>query len=44
MAGSSAACILSSNPPDFSAEVLKLAVAVIEDQRPAEKTVLYRAP
>ena len=39
-----AKCMLGPNPPYLSAEAIKLAVSLIEGQKPAEKTVLYKAP
>ncbi len=39
-----AKCVLGPNPPYLSAEAIKLAVAVIEGRKPADKTVLYKTP
>jgi ribose transport system substrate-binding protein len=39
-----AKCILGANPPYLSAEALKLAVAILDGQKPADKTVLYKSP
>ena len=39
-----AKCVLGPNPPYLSAEAIKLAIAVIEGAKPADKTVLYETP
>jgi ribose transport system substrate-binding protein len=39
-----AKCILGANPPYLSAEAIKLAVAILDGQVPANKTVLYKSP
>jgi ribose transport system substrate-binding protein len=39
-----AKCILGANPPYLSAEALRLAVAVLDGQKPASQNVLVRTP
>jgi len=41
---SGAKCILGANPPYLSAEAVKLAVAILDGQKPAERTVLFKSP
>lgn len=39
-----AKCWLGSNPPSLSAEAIKLAVDVLDGNKPADKTVLFNSP
>jgi ribose transport system substrate-binding protein len=39
-----AKCILGANPPYLSAEAIKLAVAILDGAKPADKHVLFNSP
>jgi ribose transport system substrate-binding protein len=39
-----AACILGANPPYLSAEAIRLAVAILDGKKPADKHVLFNSP